>query len=304
MLKPAVFAVAAILLAPAILLTLSGCSAAQVGNADDGVIRVVASTDVYGAIAQQIGGADIEVTSIIDDPKQDPHEFEANGRVQLALSRADIVIVNGGGYDDFATTMLHASGNDGARVIDAVELSGYDPAADGFNEHVWYDYPTMQTVAKAIGAALGIADPAHATGYDARVTGAVAELEALIQLEGAISASAPNAGVIITEPVPLYALEAAGLRNLTPPEFSEAIEEDTDVPPALLDTVLTEIARPHTAVVVYNTQTGGPQTDAVIDAAHQAGVPVIGVTETLPDDESYFDWQTGFLVDLQKALLR
>ena len=142
MLKPAVLLTAAVLL-------LAGCSATQ---PDDGMIHIVASTNVYGDIAQTIGGDGVQVTSIIDDPAQDPHQFEANGRVQLALSRADIVIVNGGGYDDFATTMLAASGNDDARVIDAVELSGYDASADGFNEHVWYDYPTVQTVAKAIAA--------------------------------------------------------------------------------------------------------------------------------------------------------
>lgn len=104
--------------------------------------------------------------------------------------------------------------------------------------------------------------------------------------------------MIITEPVPLYALEASGLRNLTPPAFSEAIEEGTDASPELLQQVLTEIARPHTAVVVYNEQTGGPQTDAVLTAAKDGGVPTLGVTETLPAKTHYFEWQEGFLTDL------
>lgn len=292
-----------LLLVPAAVLSLAGCSAPAPDNASDGVLRIVASTNVYGDLAADIAGSEVEVTSIIDDPAQDPHEFEANGRVQLALSRADIVIVNGGGYDDFATTMLTAAGNDAARVIDAVALSGHDTGEEGFNEHVWYDYPTVQTVVKAIGAALDIADPGGASGYDARTDGLVAQLQALIQLEGSIAQAAPDAGVIITEPVPLYALDAAGLRNLTPPEFSEAIEEDTDAPPAVLDRVLTEIARPHTSVVVYNSQTGGAQTDAVLAAARDAGVPLVPVTETLPAGQHYIPWQTGFLTDLQKALL-
>ena len=283
-----------------LILVLAGCSATPADNAHDGVIRVVASTNVYGDLAATIGGDDVEVTSIIDDPSQDPHEFEANGRVQLALSRADVVIVNGGGYDDFATTMLDASGNDGARVIDAVKLSGYDASAEGFNEHVWYDYPTVTTVVNAIAAALGIADPDHSSEYAVRAQGLVAQLDALTQLEKGIAAASPDAGVIITEPVPLYALEAAGLRDLTPPEFSEAIEEGTDASPELLQQVLTEIARPHTAVVVYNEQTGGPQTDAVLSAAKDAGVPTLGVTETLPAKTHYVEWQEGFLTDLLK----
>jgi zinc/manganese transport system substrate-binding protein len=282
-------------------LVLAGCSAAPADNAGDGVISIVASTNVYGDIASTIGGADVTVTSIIDDPEQDPHEFEANARVQLALSRADIVIVNGGGYDDFATTMLSAAGNDSARVIDAVQLSGHDASADGFNEHVWYDYPTMVTVVKAIAAALGIADPANASTYDARANGIVAQLDTLTQLESGIKASVPGAGVLITEPVPLYALDASGLRNLTPPAFSEAIEDGTDASPELLQQVLGEVAQAR--IVVYNEQTGGPQTDALLAAARQAGVPTLGVTETLPDGMHYFDWQEGFLTELLKDLV-
>jgi zinc/manganese transport system substrate-binding protein len=292
-----------LLLIPALVVALAGCATAAPDNAGDGAIRIVASTNVYGDLAASIGGADVEVTSIIDSPEQDPHQFEASGRVQLALSRADIVIVNGGGYDDFATTMLDASGNTGARVIDAVELSGHDAAADGFNEHVWYDYPTVTTVVKAIAAALDIADPDNAAAYDGRAAGVVAQLGALEQLETAIGATASGAGVVITEPVPLYVLDAAGLRNLTPPEFSEAIENDSDVPPALLNQVLGSITDGDAAVVVSNTQTGGPQTDAILDAAKTAGVPTIGVSETLPQGLHYLDWQMGFLTELQKALV-
>ncbi|HTL40888.1 MAG TPA: zinc ABC transporter substrate-binding protein [Pseudolysinimonas sp.] len=297
MLKPA----ALIAVASAALL-LAGCSTGPADNADDGVLRVVASTNVYGAIAEQIGGAEAQVTSIIADPAQDPHEFEGSGRVQLALSRADVVIVNGGGYDDFATRMLEASGNAGAHVIDAVQLSGYDAGAEGFNEHVFYDYPTMKAVATAIAAALGAADPAHADAFDSRADGVVAELDALIALEGSIAASSDGAGVVITEPVPLYVLEACGLRNLTPPDFSAAIEEGSDVPPALLQSVLNLIGDGSAAVVVYNAQTGGPQTDAVIDIATENGVPAIGVTETLPPDMTYVEWQTALLTSLRQAL--
>jgi zinc/manganese transport system substrate-binding protein len=293
----------ALILIPVIAaLGLAGCTTAPPDNAGDGVVRIVASTNVYGDIAQTLGGADVEVTSVIDDPAQDPHEFEANARVQLALSRADIVIVNGGGYDDFMGTMLDASGNDTARVIDAVELSGYDTSAAGFNEHVWYDYPTMQTVTRAIAAALDIADPADASDFDGRADGIVAQLEALTQLEASIGATSAGAGVIVTEAVPLYVLDACRLENLTPPEFSEAIEEDSDVPPALLQTVLALIADGSTSVVVPNEQTGGPQTDAVIDAAGDAGIPVVGVTETLPQGTDYITWQTDFLTALLKAL--
>ncbi|MGN6503232.1 MAG: metal ABC transporter solute-binding protein, Zn/Mn family, partial [Pseudolysinimonas sp.] len=120
--------------------------------------------------------------------------------------------------------------------------------------------------------------------------------------EESIAASSDGAGVVITEPVPLYLLEACGLRNLTPPEFSSAIEEGSDVAPALLQSVLNLIGDGSAAVVVYNAQTGGPQTDAVLDIATENGVPAIGVTETLPADMTYVQWQTALLTSLQQAL--
>lgn len=284
-----------------LVIVLAGCSA-PTGDSDDGRIQVVASTNVYGDIAETIGGDAVEVTSIIDDPAQDPHQFEANGRVQLALSRADIVIVNGGGYDDFATQMLDASGNADAILLNAVELSGIDDSAEGFNEHVWYDYNTMQIVTDAIARALTEVDPGGAEGYSAGYHRLDDGLMALIARADGLRAVAEGKGVVITEPVPLYLLAWTGLVNLTPPEFSEAIEEDTDIPPALLQQVLNLLGDGSAAVVVYNTQTGGPQTDAILDAASENGVPVIGVTETLPTGEDYLAWQGGYLDQLAAAL--
>ena len=284
------------------VVALTACSASPPDNAGDGVLRVVASTNVYGDIAASIGGPDVEVTSIIEDPSQDPHQFEANARVQLALSRADVVIVNGGGYDDFATQMLEASGNEDAIVIDAVELSGRDAQADGFNEHVWYDYPTMRAVALEVADALAAIAPQRADAFSGGADRFDAGLGALDERIEDLRATASGRGVVITEPVPLYLLDALGLVNITPPEFSEAIEDDSDVPPALLQQVLNLIADGSAALVVYNEQTGGPQTDAILDIASESRVPAIGVTETLPTGTDYLGWQNGYIDLIADAL--
>src|SRR5690348_1175356 len=72
---------------------------------------VVAATNVYGDVVQRIAGDAAEVTSVITDPTADPHSYEANPQNQLALSKADVIVENGGGYDDFIDTMLKSSGN-------------------------------------------------------------------------------------------------------------------------------------------------------------------------------------------------
>lgn len=283
---------------------MAGCAAPAPDPAADGVLRVVAATNVYGAIAASVAGDAAEVTGIIDDPAQDPHEFEANARAQLALSLADVVIENGGGYDDFMNTMLDASGNVDADVVNVVELSGGDEAAAGFNEHVWYDYPTMITLAEALAAAYSKADPAGAGAYEANAAALRTELEGLIAQEASLADRFAGAGVVITEPVPLYVLDALGLENLTPPEFSEAIEDDTDIPPTLLQQVLDLIADGSASLVVYNAQTGGPQTDAMLIAAAEARVPAVAVSETLPPGTGYVGWQQQVLDDIEGALAR
>jgi len=298
-LKPVAFVVSAVVAA-----ALAGCTGPQPDNTEDGVLRVVASTNVYGDIAASVGGDDVEITSIIDDPSQDPHQFEANARVQLALSRADVVIENGGGYDDFVGTMLAASGNDAAAVVNVVDLSGHDADADGFNEHVWYDYPTVAALADVLADAFAAIDPDGTAAYAANAAALVTEIDdGLVGHEISLAERFAGAGVIITEPVPLYVLDAIGLENRTPPEFSEAIEDDTDIPPTLMQRVLDLIGDGSVALVVYNAQTGGPQTDAVLDAAAEAGIPAVAVSETVPAGTGYLLWQHRVLDDIEGALV-
>jgi zinc/manganese transport system substrate-binding protein len=286
----------AALIALGLVTALAAC-AAPTDPADDGELRIVASTNVYGDLAATIAGPDATVTSIIDDPSADPHGFEANPRVQLALAEADLVIANGGGYDDFVDEMLEASGNTTAVELHAVDAAEVDVES---NEHVWYDYPTVSALVDEIAAALdGLQPDDERAARVADLQDGIAGLEDRV---AALAAEHTGDGVIVTEPVPLYLLSAAGLVNLTPEAFTEAIEEDTDVAPALLQEVLNLI--PQAAVVVVNDQTGGPQTDAVIDIAGESGVPWFGVTETLPAGLDYVSWQAGLIDLLQDSLTR
>jgi zinc/manganese transport system substrate-binding protein len=291
---------AALVVASAIALGLAGCAGPAPDPGDDDVVRIVASTNVYGDLAASVGGDHVEVTSVIDDPAQDPHEFEANPRVQLALSRADIVIVNGGGYDDFMGTMLEAAGNEDAVVIDAFDLaSGLITVADSANEHVWYDYEAMIMLVNRLEVELQELDPVHEREYVENVVSLTGRIQGLGRTADDAALQVAGAGAIVTEPVPLYLLDRMGFVNLTPPEFSEAIEEDSDIPPALLQGVLNLVGDGSAAIVVYNEQTGGPQTDAVIDVATDNRVPAIGVTETLPDGMTYVQWQNA----IQRTIL-
>jgi zinc/manganese transport system substrate-binding protein len=271
---------------------------------------VVTSTNVWGDIARQVGGDQVAVTALIVDPAADPHSFEPNAQAQLALSKASLVVENGGGYDDFMQNLTHAAGLS-APVITAVELFGAD--ADGAapsgpagqapsNEHVWYDFPTVDAVATKIAGELTTIAPAQAAYFQANLSAFTDKLAGLTSKLGAIKAAQDGAPVAITEPVPLYLTQAAGLVNKTPPAFSAAIEEGTDVPPTVLSDTLALFTGAQVVALVYNEQTSSPETEKLLSAAKDNAVPAVGVTETLPAGADYLSWMDANITALKAAL--
>ncbi len=285
-------------------LLLAGCSSTPQESADDGRIRVVASTDVYGDIASRVAGDLAEVTSIVSGSSQDPHSYEATAQDKLAVSKADIVIENGGGYENFIEPLVEDAGGSELVVLTASDISGYDqePADGEFNEHMWYDLPTMQKMVEELADALSMADGSNAATFRSNADDLIDSLRELEAAEDEIKAQQDGTGVAITEPVPVYLLEAAGLVNMTPDEFSEAVEEGTDVSPAVLSDTIALFADGDVEMLVYNEQTAGPESERLLEAAEAAGVPVVSVTETLPDGEDYLSWMSGNIDAISRAL--
>jgi zinc/manganese transport system substrate-binding protein len=284
--------------------SLAACSSSAAGGAS-GAVSVVASTDVWGDVVAQVAGSlagsKVQITSIITDPSADPHSYEASTRNELAISKADLIVENGGGYDDFVDRMRRSSGGS-ATLLDAVTISGKKPVAGELNEHVWYDFPTVAKVAERIARALSSADRADAGTYRANAAAFVTKLVALEASEASIRAAHRGDGAAITEPVPVYLLDACGLVDRTPPEFSRAIENGTGVSPRVLQQTLALFSAHRVRLLAYNEQTSGVETDDAVAAAKAAGIPVVGVTETLPAGRDYLTWMRAILSAVSSAL--
>jgi zinc/manganese transport system substrate-binding protein len=295
------------LLAAAVLAACGGGSNSPAPPTTDagGKVAVVASTDVYGAVVRAVGGDRVDVTSIIDDPAKDPHEYETTPADALAVGKAALVVVNGGHYDDFATKLVDAAQTP-PQTIDVSALSGLEaqvPAGEEFNEHVWYSLPTMTKLAQTLAADLGRIDAAGAATYTANAATFTTKIDALTAKLDAVKATHAGTAVAITEPVPLYMVEAAGLENVTPEAFSEAVEEGNDPPAAVLQQTLAVFSGGAAKVLVVNAQTDSPATQQVEQAATAAGVPVVEVTETLPAGATdYVSWQSQQIDALTTAL--
>ncbi|SDQ24325.1 zinc/manganese transport system substrate-binding protein [Curtobacterium sp. UNCCL20] len=294
------------LVAGAAALALTGCATSSAsGDASaDGTIRVVASTNVYGSIVEAIGGDHVSVTSILDDPSQDPHSFESSAKTQLAVSKADLLIENGGGYDDFMTTLADASSTK-ADTINVVKLSGLDKGGDSeFNEHVFYSYPTMVKLVADVSKRLGELDGDDKGTFTKNADTLTTKLEGLEAKTAELKKTYDGEEVAYTEPVPGYLFDAIGLDNVTPEAFSEAIEEGDDVPPAALNDTLKLFTNTTVKLLAYNDQTSSPETEQVKKAAQQNGTPVVSVTETLPKGEDYVSWQQANIDAVQAALTK
>jgi zinc/manganese transport system substrate-binding protein len=264
-------------------------------------VNVVASTNVWGDIAKQVGGDHVNVTSILSDPNADPHEFEADAKTAAALSKAQFVVENGLGYDDFMDKLSAASPNPSRVVLnaaDVMQISGSDA-----NPHIWYDIVKIPDVATAIAEQLGKLDPGDAATFSANAKTFNDSLTPVNAAIANIKTKYPDAPIGYTERVPGYLVEAAGLKLATPASFAQSIEDGNDPSPAdnaAMDSAITNKA---IKVLLYNGQVTSPATDAVKELAQKSGVPVVGVTETLPPtDKDFQDWQLRQINEITTAL--
>jgi zinc/manganese transport system substrate-binding protein len=264
---------------------------------------VVAGENFWGDIAKQIGGNHVNVTSVITDPNADPHLYESDAKTAAAVSGAKLVIVNGLGYDDFMGKMLSASPNPARKVLtaaDAMQISGADA-----NPHIWYDIAKLPQLSSAIANQLGALDPADAPAFTANAKTFSDSLTPINAAIANIKTKYARAPVGYTERVPGYLLDAAGLKLATPASFAQAIEDGNEPSPGDNAAMDTAVKTKAIKVLLYNAQVTSPATDAVKTLAQQNGVPIVGVTETLPTTDANFQpWQLRQINDLTSALGR
>ena len=284
-----------IAIALASVLALSGC--ASPAEPDSGKFQIVASTNVWGDIAKSVGGDLVEVTSIIDNANKDPHSYEATARDQLAVEKADLVIANGGGYDDFIEKLSEAAGNKSMfRVSSAVTAVAWQE-----NEHLWYSISAVGEVAYALAETLGSLDPNNSAAYLTNADKLVEGLTGVAGVYGEVRKYTEGFTYFGTEPLAAWLMQDLGFVNKTPAEFSEAIENETDVPPSVMKESLDLIKNGEIKYLVINAQTENSQVQMIIDAASEAGVRAVVLSEVLPEGTNYVEWMGNNLITLDPS---
>ncbi|WP_321943472.1 metal ABC transporter solute-binding protein [Paraburkholderia tropica] len=271
----------------------------------DTAIPVVAAENFYGDVVKQIGGANVSVTSILSNPDQDPHLFEASPKTARALQHARVVVYNGADYDPWMSKLLGATqggqratqGGQRATIV-AADLVGKKA---GDNPHLWYDPQTMPAVARAVSAALGAADPAHKSVYDANLATFLGSLKPIDVKVAALRAQYKGVPVTATEPVFGYMSDAIGLdmRNL---RFQLAAMNDTEASASDIAAFERDLRERRVHVLIYNSQATEALTRRMLGLAQQSKVPTVSVTETQPAGVNFQQWMLTQLDALGKAL--
>ncbi len=292
-------AAAVLALTTALAALTTACGVTSPSPTAGGAIVAVGAENEYANVLEQVGGRYVEVTAIESNPNTDPHSFEASPSVAQAVSAAGLVVQNGVGYDTYMERIESASRSSARKVIDVQKLLGLADSTP--NPHLWYKPQTMPAVAAAIAADLSALQPAHATYFQVNAARFERSLSPWYRALKQFAAEYPGTPVATTEPVGDYMLEAAGTHNLTP--FSLQADIMNGVDPAPQDVTLQDglFSAHRVKAFVYNQQVADSLTESFLEAAKRAGVPVVGVYETMPTPG--YDYQSWMLAEV-RALRR
>jgi zinc/manganese transport system substrate-binding protein len=279
-----------------VLAAIAICALSAPALADP--VKVVAAENFYGDMASQIGGANVTVTSILSNPDDDPHLFEASPGTAKALSDAKVVIVNGVDYDPWMEKLISAHKAPGRKEIVVAALVGRKA---GDNPHLWYDPATMKAAAKALVADLAAVDPAHKADYEQGEAKFFDSLKPLDDKIAAMHKSYAGQPVTASEPVFGYQAKLIGL-NVRNEKYALAIMNNAEPTPSEVAAFENDLKGKKVRAMLYNAQASEPAVGKLVQMAKDNAIPIVGVSETEPPNSTYQDWMMGQLNALDKAL--
>lgn len=278
------------------LAILTGCSNKKVSGTTQ-KLNIVTTTDFYGEVAKAVVGDKGSVSSIINNPAIDPHDYEPTTKVAQQVSKADITVANGIGYDAWMNKL-----NKNGQYIKI----GEDVMAKktGDNPHIWYNPATMPKYAKYLAKELSKKKPKNKAYFEKNADKYIASLapvqQELKQLKST-SDKLANKNVYVSEPVFDYSLQATGFR-VTNEAFENAVEKGTDPSPAIIKDMHQGLKEKNISFFVFNTQTDSKLVNNLVKMAKQNNIPVLNVTETLPKGKNYKQWMLSQYKDMNKIL--
>lgn len=261
---------------------------------DKDQIQVVASVDFYGEAAKAVLGNHGKVTSIIDNPNLDPHDYEPTAKVAKNVAKSDLVLYNGIGYDSWMKKLAKNGKVKQVRVGEDILNK-----KDGDNPHLWYSTKTMPAVANYLAEEFGKIEPSHKKEFEANAKKYIASLKPIQTTVDELKANSDNKLADVSEPVFDYSLQELGYRKNNN-HFSKSVEDGTDPSPKDIKAMQDDIKSKKISFFVQNTQATDKTVDSLVSLAKENDVPVLKVTETMPKGQNYKQWMLSQYNQLKK----
>jgi zinc/manganese transport system substrate-binding protein len=281
---------------------------------DGTVIKVVAAENFWGSLLSQLGGNLTTVLSIVSDPNADPHEYEANASDAATIAEANLIVVNGVGYDDWALQLINASNTPGQEILNVGTLNGVGVGGGIVtgNPHQWYNPLYVNHTLLAMYGDLVALEPSEATTFQQNFadlnssTGGASQgvsIDELYARANQIREEFKGTVVAATESIFVYLANYTGLDLISPQPFMEAIAEGNDPSTQSVSQFECQLESGNVRVLVYNIQTVTPITTTIKAIAAEHNVSVTFVSETIqPPDTTFQDWMYGEYDQLENAL--
>lgn len=279
------------------LASVAACGSGQSTSGKKGTIEVVASVNQWGTVAKALGGDNVNVTSIINSTNVDAHDYEPTTSDIAKLQKAQVVIVNGAGYDAWA---VKAAQSADATIVNAAEVGGVN---DGENPHVWFSADVRKAVAQAITEAYEQADAAKKNDFDKMNDQWTAEENNVESKIAEVKQKTDGLAYAATESVASYLAEDMGLADATPSGYARATANESEPTPTDIKQFTDALKAGEIKLLVVNTQEESELTGKITDAAKSVEVPMVELTEQMPEQyDSLTAWMEGLVDAFSQAI--
>lgn len=279
------------------LASVAACGSGQSTSEKNGTIEVAASVNQWGTVAKALGGDNVNVTSIINSTNVDAHDYEPTTSDIAKLQKAQVIIVNGAGYDAWA---VKATQTANATIVNAAEVGGVN---DGENPHVWFSADVRKAVAQAITEAYEQADAAKKNDFDKMNDRWTAEENNVESKIAEVKQKTDGLAYAATESVASYLAEDMGLADATPSGYARATANESEPTPTDIKQFTDALKAGEIKLLVVNTQEESELTDKITDAAKSVEVPMVELTEQMPEQyDSLTAWMEGLVDAFSQAI--
>ena len=279
------------------LASVAACGSGQSTSEKNGTIEVAASVNQWGTVAKALGGDNVNVTSIINSTNVDAHDYEPTTSDIAKLQKAQVIIVNGAGYDAWA---VKAAQTVNAIIVNAAEIGGVN---DGENPHVWFSADVRKAVAQAITEAYEQADAAKKNDFDKMNDQWAAEENNVESKIAEVKQKTDGLAYAATESVASYLAEDMGLADATPSGYARATANESEPTPTDIKQFTDALKAGEIKLLVVNTQEESELTGKITDAAKSVEVPMVELTEQMPEQyDSLTAWMEGLVDAFSQAI--